>query len=135
MVCYINFNIFIKPQKLKPEIAWSMREESDSVFPWMEDVYEKLRKWIKRTLKSRLEWKTTHSPNLFLIKVKGIIFHSLKLSSCIFLTKDHCKLIISDFMSTFFKLPYWKSLQMVSWFTFGEDEFHKKSFCIVAMRL
>ena len=33
-------------------------------------------------------------------------------------------------MSTFFDAPYWTSLQMVSSFTFGEDEFHKKSFCI-----
>ena len=85
---------------------------------------------LRETLKSRLEWKIKHSPNVFLIKVKGIIFHSWKLSSYSFLIQEHYKLIIFDLMSAFFNPPCWKSLQMVSCFTFGEDKFHKKSFCI-----
>ena len=51
---------------------------------------------LRETLKSRLEWKIKHSPNVFLIKVKGIIFHSWKLSSFSFLIQEHCKLIIFE---------------------------------------
>ena len=79
------------------------------------------------TLKSRLEWKIKHCSNVSLVKVKGIIFHSWRVSSYNFLAQEHCKLIIFDFMSIFFDPPYWKSLQMVSCFTFREDEFHRKS--------
>ena len=127
----INFNIFIKPQKLRSETAWSKWEKSKSVFPWMEDFYVELKgNKLRETLKSRLEWIIQHSLKIFLIKVQGIIFHLWKLSSYNFLTQEHCKLIIFDFMSTFFNPPYWKSLQMVSCFTFQKDEFYKKTFCI-----
>ena len=43
----INFNIFIKPRKLRSEKGWSKWDKSKSVFPWMEDVYVELTKRIK----------------------------------------------------------------------------------------
>ena len=42
----------------------------------MEDVYVELRKGIKGNIKFKVTVKIKHSPNVFLIKVKGIIFHS-----------------------------------------------------------
>ena len=86
---------------------------------------------LRETLKSRLEWKIKHSPNVFLINVKGIIFHSWKLSSYSFLIHEHCKLIIFDFTSTFFNRPYWKYLQIV----LEKMNFIKNLFVFVAMRL
>ena len=95
----------------------------------MKGVYEELRNRIKRDIKVTVRVKKKKILNVFLIKVKRIIFHSWKLSSCNFLTREHCQLIVFDF-SSFFNLSYWKSLQMVSYFTFVEDEFHKNYFCI-----
>ena len=95
----------------------------------MKGVYEELRNRIKRDIKVTVRVKKKKILNVFLIKVKRIIFHSWKVSSCNFLTREHCQLIVFDF-SSFFNLPYWKSLQMVSYFTFVEDEFHKNYFCI-----
>ena len=41
----------------------------------MEDVYVELRKSIKGNIKVKVRKKIKHSPNVFLINVKGIIFH------------------------------------------------------------
>ena len=102
----------------------------------MENVSVKNRKPMQyRSFETKIWMKIKFFPNALLIKCIGINFQSWKFWSYNFLTREHCKLEILLGMSTFFKPPSWKSLQIVSCLIFTLPEFHGNSLCIRCIML
>ena len=80
-----------------------------------------------RSFELRFGLKKKFILKALLIKCIGISFQSWEFRSHNFLTQEHCKLDVLPDMSTFFKPPFWKSLQIVFCLIFTLLEFHRNS--------
>ena len=96
-------------------------------------LWENLENWSYWKLKGRSGWNLNAGVIVVLLKWKGISFHSRKLSSCNRYIREHWRIAIFLFISTFLRPPVAKELHRVPCVILVVEQFKRKLFCIFSI--